>query len=328
MNKYTKAEINEMFSEELKMHYLKRDNPIVSVNNNISEYKENESAKKKDNKFLKNIRRKLVFQTIMCICIFTYIKVYPKLPDNYLKYNPVISWIKKEYNTVRTKEEIIESVEEKSKQVYNYLYDYIPEETANSFVNNYVENIKPKLLDFRFTSDKIENTVAVFNDLDEMPEYESVAVSKISSDSSELSLLQMDTEEVLNKKINIIPPVSGTITSTYGAREEVFKNVGYHTGLDIANSLNTKIQSATDGVVTSTVYMDKYYGNNIEIECSGVVFKYAHLNQINVKVGDTVSQGDIIGLMGSTGASTGSHLHFEIKINGRTVDPELILNFR
>ena len=140
--------------------------------------------------------------------------------------------------------------------------------------------------------------------------------------------MDLDIQEILAKNINISCPVNGTVTSIYGAREEVFKNVGYHTGVDIANVLNTPVCSATDGVVVKTQDMDKYYGNNIEIENNGVIFKYAHLNQINVKVGDNISTGDVIGLMGSTGASTGSHLHFEIKINGRTVDPELLVNVR
>ena len=73
--------------------------------------------------------------------------------------------------------------------------------------------------------------------------------------------------------------------------------------------------------------MNKYYGNNIEIEKDGVIFKYAHLNKINVKKGDSIKQGEVIGLMGSTGMSTGSHLHFEIKINNRTIDPEKIIKF-
>ena len=69
-------------------------------------------------------------------------------------------------------------------------------------------------------------------------------------------------------------------------------------------------------------------GIKVEIESNGVIFKYAHLNQINVSEGDSVNQGDVIGLMGSTGASTGSHLHFEIRINGRSVDPELLVKVR
>ena len=72
---------------------------------------------------------------------------------------------------------------------------------------------------------------------------------------------------------------------------------------------------------------DKYYGNFVEIELDGVTFKYAHLNEIWVKEGDNIKQNDIVGLMGSTGMSTGSHLHFEIRINGRSVDPEEILDF-
>lgn len=157
---------------------------------------------------------------------------------------------------------------------------------------------------------------------------EPYAEAVLEEAKSAISMMDIDVDEILQKEIDIVVPVKGTITSRYGAREQIFNNVNpYHTGIDIANSLNTKIYSATDGVVIKTENMNKYYGNNIEIEKDGVIFKYAHLNKIEVKQGDTVNQNDEIALMGSTGMSTGPHLHFEIKINDRTVDPEKILNF-
>lgn len=157
---------------------------------------------------------------------------------------------------------------------------------------------------------------------------EPYAEAVLEEAKSAISMMDIDVDEILQKEIDIVVPVKGTITSRYGAREQIFNNVNpYHTGIDIANSLNTKIYSATDGVVIKTENMNKYYGNNIEIEKDGVIFKYAHLNKIEVKEGDTINQNDEIALMGSTGMSTGPHLHFEIKINDRTVDPEKILNF-
>ena len=143
-----------------------------------------------------------------------------------------------------------------------------------------------------------------------------------------LTQSQKDVNEILLKKLNIVKPVEGTFTSGYGDREQIFEGVNpYHTGVDIANLLNTQIKSATDGKVTKVMENDKYYGNFVEIELDGVTFKYAHLNEILVKEGDNIKQNDIVGLMGSTGMSTGSHLHFEIRINGRSVDPEEILDF-
>ena len=157
---------------------------------------------------------------------------------------------------------------------------------------------------------------------------EPYAEAVLEEAKSAISMMDIDVDEILQKEIDIVVPVKGTITSRYGAREQIFNNVNpYHTGIDIANSLNTKIHSATDGVVIKTENMNKFYGNNIEIEKDGVIFKYAHLNKIEVKQGDVVKQNDEIALMGSTGMSTGPHLHFEIKINDRTVDPEKILNF-
>lgn len=148
-------------------------------------------------------------------------------------------------------------------------------------------------------------------------------------DASAISTEQNDVATVMSKNISIVPPVSGTITSGYGARDEILQGVGtYHTGIDIANKLNTEIHSATEGTVVKTEKNNKYYGNNIEIEKDGIIFKYGHLNSIDVNQGDTVTQGQLIGHMGSTGMSTGSHLHFEIKVNSRTVNPAEIVSFQ
>ena len=140
--------------------------------------------------------------------------------------------------------------------------------------------------------------------------------------------MALDVEEILSKNISIVQPVYGTVTSLYGAREEILAVVGYHTGIDIANAYNTQINSATDGKVIKAELNNFYYGNNVEIENDGVVFKYAHMNKILVNEGDNVKQNQVIGLMGATGQATGSHLHFEIRINGRTVDPEMVLEIK
>lgn len=149
------------------------------------------------------------------------------------------------------------------------------------------------------------------------------------TEESSISTQSSDVEQILAKKISIIQPVYGVITSNYGARDEIFEGVNsYHTGIDIANTLGTPIKSATTGKVIKAELGNKYYGNNVEIETDGVIFRYAHLNSISVKLNQNVNQSDIIGKMGSTGMSTGSHLHFEIKINSNTVDPREILEFK
>lgn len=145
---------------------------------------------------------------------------------------------------------------------------------------------------------------------------------------SSISIMSMDVELIKSKGISIIKPVNGVITSKYGVRDEIFAGVNpYHTGIDIANNQGTVISSATKGIVTKVVYNDKYYGNYVEVTENGVTFKYGHLSSINVKQGNNINQKDKIGLMGSTGMSTGPHLHFEIKVNARTVDPEELLKF-
>ena len=334
-NKYTKDDINSLFKDELKNHYLKRD---FSGNIDIQDFKNYPVYKNEDvgeehiskiTKFKYKFMIKLVLSLVLGVGIFSY----KYLPENEFKNSSFFNWIKSEYKKDYTKEQVMDNLEELSKSVYAKMKNIIPEDMYNNIVDKYVNKIKPEIMSFSlnnlFGDNDIENTVAVFNEGNIEVKSEDIApIQDTVVTSSQISLMDMDKEEILSKNINMILPVNGTVTSIYGARDEVFENVGYHTGIDVANVLNTEIKSATGGTVVSAQQMDKYYGNNIEIENNGVIFKYAHLNQINVNEGDVIKQGDIIGLMGSTGMSTGSHLHFEIKINGRSVDPELFLKFK
>lgn len=115
-------------------------------------------------------------------------------------------------------------------------------------------------------------------------------------------------------------PISGIITSRFGSRESIRSHA--HTGLDIAAPYGTKIKSATVGTVTCAKYQGSY-GNLIVVDCGkGVEIYYGHCSKINVKEGQKVKAGDIIGNVGSTGNSTGNHLHFEIRVNGNRVNPQ------
>lgn len=124
----------------------------------------------------------------------------------------------------------------------------------------------------------------------------------------------------------ITAPTSGSVTSYFGKRiHPIFKTESFHSGLDIANKLNTPVCSAFSGKVLECG-TNKAYGNYIIMRHSdNLTTFYGHLNSIKVKQNMNIRRGEIIGYMGSTGYSTGPHLHFEIRINQRSVDPAYAL---
>jgi murein DD-endopeptidase MepM/ murein hydrolase activator NlpD len=100
----------------------------------------------------------------------------------------------------------------------------------------------------------------------------------------------------------------------------------FHTGIDLAAPMNTPVLAAGDGVVVAATASDVGYGNHIILAHDGhTLTLYGHLAMMGVKVGDTVKQGQPIGLLGSTGNSTGPHLHFEARVDQVPVDPGLFL---
>lgn len=115
-------------------------------------------------------------------------------------------------------------------------------------------------------------------------------------------------------------PIAGTITSRYGVSSSIRKST--HTGLDIAATTGTPIKVVADGTVTAASYNGSY-GNLVKVDHgNGVETWYAHTSKMYVTVGQTVTAGEIIAAVGSTGNSTGAHLHLEIRINGNHVNPQ------
>lgn len=119
-----------------------------------------------------------------------------------------------------------------------------------------------------------------------------------------------------------IAPVNGLLTSGYGVRVSPITGQNrMHQGLDIAAPMGSPIKSAAQGTVTRVGYADDY-GKYVEVSHGfGVLSRYAHASAIHVKRGDKVKKGDVIGAVGMTGRTTGPHLHYEIEIGGRKVDP-------
>jgi len=121
-------------------------------------------------------------------------------------------------------------------------------------------------------------------------------------------------------------PVEGSITSVFGWVADPQTGVRtYHSGIDIAAPEGTAVMAALDGRVTK-VTEEPGYGKLVIVDHgSGVTTWYAHLSAITVKERQYVKQGDEVGKVGQTGTATGPHLHFEIRVNGNAVDPQLYL---
>lgn len=141
---------------------------------------------------------------------------------------------------------------------------------------------------------------------------------EIENDSS------IDTEVIPEdgNESGFMRPVDGVITCEFGPRiNPVTFEAGFHNGIDYAGNTGEAIRATKSGVVEYSGWIEGYGYAIILNHGDGVKSLYAHSSQLIVSVGDSVSQGETVALIGSTGMSTGPHLHFEIRINGQAVDP-------
>ena len=119
------------------------------------------------------------------------------------------------------------------------------------------------------------------------------------------------------------PVKTAAFTSGYGVRSDPFKgSATMHAGIDLSGPVGTPIYATADGMVTTAGWNSGGYGNLVKIDHGrGIETRYGHLASISIHPGSRVTRGQLIGRMGSTGRSTGSHLHYEVRIDGRAVNP-------
>ena len=260
-----------------------------------------------------------------------------------------------EMEKIRRAEEIYsrrkneESDKKKTKNIYKTLFEilfvidviiliiavqnqkYIFTEQFVKQVNSYNINVKKKIEELLTPTSKEKVTNQIKEEKQENVVEESKSVSGESNNLSsalveneELSQEEKDIIEITNN-YSVILPVSGVKTSGFGERESTNSKVTkYHTGVDIAATKGTHIKSATSGTVIQVSNAGDY-GKHVKIQSGDLVVLYAHCSKIYVTEGQEVTQGDEIGEVGSTGNSTGPHLHFEIHLCDRLVNPEKVV---
>ncbi len=227
--------------------------------------------------------------------------------------------------TLIKEDEVMDKVKESSTNIYS-VYEvsdgneesavYVNSlEEATNLVNTLKENYKNLEPDLKITTLYLDKTVTE----------ESINEAKLKI-ADELDAMLKDKEERDKRTVNgiylaCLPLTSGTISSRYGSVESIRDHV--HRGLDIAASYGTEIKAAADGTVKFAGFNNGGYGNLVIIEHgNGVETYYGHCSSILVSSGTAVKAGDVIAKVGSTGNSTGNHLHFEIKVNGSSVNPQ------
>jgi murein DD-endopeptidase MepM/ murein hydrolase activator NlpD len=280
--------------------------------------------------------------------------------DNYLKENrpneSVFDFLVvdfKEYEIIETEEEITKIVDGKpiTETVTQKEYKVIRELELKGYfpVKELLESLEYDTSEENMTVDSVTDFL---NGLNEKEEYEIETIVLTDEEISEgfdekhkewffalieiLPLLDptadFDPDEFIipeiidNPDIPSIWPASGTVTSEFG---EV-RLTHIHKGIDIANYTGTSIRATANGTVIA-VGTSGNFGKRIMIyhgtDENGTTYVtvYAHLSEFKVSVGEKVDQGDLIGLMGNTGISTGTHLHYEVRVNGVPVNPRIFL---
>ena len=328
----------------LKKSYYNKNMNNIGVDSLIfNKTKENsKKAKSKIETFKSKLLYKMSIQAITIISIISFVLAIKYLNIEVVLEADITKKIVDYYNTSYSIQEIKNGAKNIAKSTYTFIKPIIPKEVENKVKELYKVIITKEQINQE--NNEMDNQIAIYSEVNIYEERsvnsqentvkenvgvsveENIAEEKIVAVSSSVSSESNIVEEIKDTKIEFVKPVSGTITSHFGAREVIFEGIdSYHTGTDIAASTGTKVVSSIAGKVTRAAY-NKYNGNFVEVTNGNIATIYCHMSKLSVEVGNTVKAGTKIGEVGSTGLSTGPHLHFEIVYDGTKVDPELILD--
>lgn len=266
--------------------------------------------------------KKLIIQVLICVLIYL---IFSLIKDtNYVFSENVINKTKEFLNTDINFETISEKVSQffqANQDKLNFLNNWIKEDEENEKNKENKENKEN-------SNEQVNEQINVENTLTGAGGATSNEVAVVASskdDSSKKTQMEIDAKYI-KKNFSMQIPLKGTITSRYGEREETKIITANHQGIDIAVNEGTTIVSAMEGKV-SLVSKEGEYGTHVKIVNKDITTIYAHCSKILVKEGQNIKKGQKIALSGNTGRTTGPHLHFEIRRENRTIDPDLILKF-
>jgi murein DD-endopeptidase MepM/ murein hydrolase activator NlpD len=176
------------------------------------------------------------------------------------------------------------------------------------------------------TDEKFRNLFTSWQSLEDSDVPALAAIGEASNQSAGLVAARPSIGSIAMPTSVSIPsrmPVEGVkLTSSYGMRvHPVLGGRRAHKGIDLAGPIGTPIYATADGVVSKAEWFSSY-GLYVSLEHGGALqTRYGHMSRLNVANGQRVRKGDIIGFIGTTGRSTGPHLHYEVRVNGEAVNP-------
>jgi murein DD-endopeptidase MepM/ murein hydrolase activator NlpD len=269
-------------------------------------------------------RASIYFLFVLLVAMLTYI-IYP-----YVFQSPLEKRLERENQQLLTQydimnkkldqlELVLEDVELRDENIYRTIFqaDSIPSSIRRAGfggVNRY------RHLEDMDNADLVINTAKRLDIVMKQLYVQSTSFDEVIS-------LAMRKEEMLRCRPAIMP-ISNTdlkrTASGWGYRiHPIYKVKKFHEGMDFSAPIGTDVYATAEGTVTKLTDEKTGYGKRIEIDHGfGYTTLYAHLDQFNVKVGQKVKRGDVIGYVGNTGGSTAPHLHYEVHVKGRKVNPQ------